>query len=125
MIQRVFMLSLQDGRCPIRNWLDTLMARSKDHCMRIIRRIDRLERGNFGHYRRIREISELKLDVGPGYRVYFGTIGNAAVVLLIGGDKSTQTSDIHKAEEMWTTFKRAGTPGEQLIAWEGEDDDDD
>src|SRR5437870_4989105 len=119
------MLTLQRGYCPVRDWLGRLMTRSKEHCLRIIRRVDRLERGLFGHYRQIREISELKLDIGPSYRVYFATIGNATVVLLLGGDKSTQASDIRKAEEMWTLFKRAGAPQELLVPWEGEDDDDD
>jgi len=49
---------------------------------------------------------ELKVDFGPGYRIYFGQMGRALIVLLCGGDKSTQSKDIKKAHEYWTDYKR-------------------
>jgi putative addiction module killer protein len=50
-------------------------------------------------------VGELKIDFGPGYRVYFGRVGATIVVLLCGGDKKTQKKDIVKAKEQWQDFK--------------------
>jgi len=62
---------------------------------RIQARIQRLAAGNPGHGRRLSAaVSELKIDVGPGYRVYYALRGNELVILLAGGDKSTQVRDI-------------------------------
>lgn len=67
---------------------------------RIIRRIDRLAKGNPGDVRPIGNgLSELRLDVGPGYRVYYLQDADTLVLLLCGGDKSTQQKDIEKAHE--------------------------
>ena len=61
----------------------------------IARRIDRLEFGLFGHTRDLgQKLQELKIDYGPGYRVYFTIRGRELIVLLCGGDKSSQRSDI-------------------------------
>ena len=64
-------------------------------------RIDRLEMGNFGDVSPVGEgVSELRIHYGPGYRVYFVQRGLVIVVLLCGGDKSSQNSDITKAKEL-------------------------
>lgn len=61
-------------------------------------RVDRLVHGNPGAHRQLTHgVSELKVDVGPGYRVYYTRRGDLLLLLLIGGDKSTQTKDIAKA----------------------------
>ncbi len=68
---------------------------------RIQARIDRLELGHFGDASPVGEgVSELRIFCGPGYRVYFVKLGKVCVVLLSGGDKSTQNSDIVKAKEL-------------------------
>lgn len=68
---------------------------------RIQVRVDRLIHGNPGQHRVIREgVSELKIDVGPGYRVYYTQRSGALVILLAGGDKSTQPRDIERAIEL-------------------------
>lgn len=70
----------------------------------IMRRIDRVESGNFGDCRAVGEgVSELRVDEGPGYRVYFGVDGDL-VVLLNGGPKKTQSSDIKTAHEYWKDY---------------------
>ena len=51
-------------------------------------------------------VMELKIDVGPGYRVYFGQVGNKLVVLLNGGDKSSQSKDIKTAHAYWADYRR-------------------
>lgn len=64
-------------------------------------RIDRLAHGNPGNHRNLTHgVSELKIDAGPGYRVYFTQRGSTLILLLVGGDKSSQTRDIAKAIEL-------------------------
>lgn len=68
---------------------------------RIDARIRRLALGNPGQHRALNDgISELKIDVGPGYRVYYAQRGRTLVILLCGGDKSTQQADIRKARRI-------------------------
>ncbi|CAA6813778.1 MAG: Toxin-antitoxin system, toxin component, RelE/ParE family [uncultured Sulfurovum sp.] len=67
----------------------------------IIRRIKRVREGNFGDHKSLgNQISELRITTGPGYRVYYTQQGSEIIVLLVGGDKSTQSNDIEKAKEM-------------------------
>ena len=69
-----------------------------------MRRMDRIENGNFGDCYPVGEgVSELRIDVGPGYRIYFGQDGDL-VVLLHGGDKSTQEKDIKMAKRFWRDY---------------------
>lgn len=68
--------------------------------LRIAARIRRVEIGNIGDAKYFDGIGELRIDHGPGYRVYFVKIGSAVVILLCGGDKSTQKRDIAKAKQM-------------------------
>ena len=68
---------------------------------RIAQRIQRLAHGNFGDTKSVGErVSELRITYGPGYRVYFTRRGEVVVVLLWGGDKSTQARDIEKAKAL-------------------------
>jgi putative addiction module killer protein len=81
------------------HWFDGLKDRRAK--ARIQARIDRLEMGNFGDVAPVGEgISELRIFYGSGYRVYFVKRGSVVVILLSGGDKSTQTSDIIRAKEI-------------------------
>jgi len=67
----------------------------------IIRRIKRLSTGNFGDHKTIGDgVSELRITVGPGYRVYYTQQESEIIILLVGGDKSTQSKDIEKAKKM-------------------------
>ena len=73
---------------------------------RITERLNRLLSGNFGEYKEIDyEINELKLRFGAGYRIYYSEIDNVIVLLLCGGDKSTQSKDIKKAKEYLKIWK--------------------
>ena len=70
---------------------------------RIQIRIDRLDLGNPDDVRPVGSgISEMRIDYGPGYRVYFSQRGSDIIILLCGGDKTTQTSDIEKAKRVNT-----------------------
>lgn len=78
-------------------WFDDL--RDKQARLRVLARIDRLSFGNPGDARAVGAgVSELRIDHGPGYRVYFTRRGFTAVVLLCGGNKHTQSSDIEQAK---------------------------
>jgi len=67
---------------------------------RIVARIDRLSLGNFGDCKSLRAgVYELRIDWGPGYRVYYAMLGRTCVLLLCGGDKRKQSSDINRAIE--------------------------
>jgi putative addiction module killer protein len=81
------------------NWFQRLRdTRAK---ARIALRIDRLEEGNPGDAKPVGHgISEMRINEGPGYRIYFVQRGDVYVVLLCGGDKSTQDKDIRKAQEL-------------------------
>ena len=69
--------------------------------LRIVARIRRLEYGNAGDVSSVGEgVSEMRIDYGPGYRLYFIRQGRALVVLLCGGDKRTQSADIARAKQM-------------------------
>jgi len=80
-------------------WLHDL--RDQDGRRRIIARIVRIESGNLSDHKSVGgKVSELRFDVGPGYRVYFTKRGQTVIILLCGGDKSTQAKNIAKAKEM-------------------------
>jgi putative addiction module killer protein len=87
-----------------REWLDRL--RDQAGRARILVRVDRLIHGNPGDHRNLQGgVSELKIDFGPGYRVYYMQRGEQLLLLLIGGDKSTQAKDIVKAQQFAKDFE--------------------
>ena len=90
-----------NGRNPFRNWFERLRDRKAQGI--ILERLRRIEHhGNFGNCGPIGNgLQELKIDFGPGYRVYFGLDGDVIVLLLGGGDKSTQQRDIARAIKRW------------------------
>lgn len=78
------------------DWINALKDRTVR--ARIQVRVDRLVHGNPGQHRKLTDgVSELKIDVGPGYRVYYTERGGELIVLLAGGDKSSQQTDIEAA----------------------------
>ncbi len=84
-----------------RIWLADL--RDRRAVARIAGRIDRLKLGNPGDVKSVGDgVSELRIDYGPGYRLYFKRVGHEIVLLLCGGDKSTQSKDIERAKALAT-----------------------
>jgi putative addiction module killer protein len=97
-----------DGNEPFTEWLTSL--RDKTAAARIRMRLRQIEAGNFGDCEAVGEgVIELRVHVGPGYRAYCGRHGKAIVLLLCGGDKSTQARDIRRAKELWSEWKRRQT----------------
>jgi putative addiction module killer protein len=93
------------GRSPFAEWFDALDAVT---AARVDRYLRRLEAGNFGAAKPLREgVFELRLDFGPGYRVYFGREGRTIIILLGGGSKRRQDADIAAAVERWKRYKQA------------------
>ncbi len=91
------------GEQPFNEWLNLL---DKSVRGRVDARIDRLAHGNRGHVKSLKDgMAELKLKVGPGYRVYFAEIGRQVVLLISGGDKSSQSDDIKRAKEYLKDYR--------------------
>jgi len=95
----------ENGRCPFDDWLGGL--KNKKTQAVITNRVDRLAQGNFGLCRRLGDIWELKVDFGPGFRVYFAEDGDAVVVLLTGGDKSTRRRTLVRPRIFGPTTERS------------------
>lgn len=88
------------GEKPFRKWF--LSLRDRTAIQRIAARLDRIEAGNLGVIKPVGNgVFEIKIDYGPGYRVYYSVAGNQIILLLIGGDKSTQGQDIATAQAYW------------------------
>lgn len=94
----------EGGTSPFQRWLDGLKDRAA--LVRIRMRLARLARGLFGDCKSVGEgVSELRIDCGPGYRVYYARAGQTVILLLAGGDKGSQQSDIALAQARWREFK--------------------
>jgi putative addiction module killer protein len=93
-----------DGADVFATWFDALRDRQAQG--RIAARIDRLELGLFGDAKVLREgVRELRVDHGPGYRVYYALAGQTVVLLLCGGDKRTQRADVARAASYWLEYR--------------------
>lgn len=104
MILRIY--TRADGVAPFREWLRGL--RDKQARLRIAKRVDQITNGNLGDHKRVGGgVWELRLHFGPGFRVYYGLDGDEVVLILCGGDKSSQSKDIDKAQEYWTDHIRS------------------
>jgi putative addiction module killer protein len=103
--QEVRIYARSDGSEPFTQWIRGLRDGATRN--RIRQRIARVRLGNFGDTRSVGEgVQELRIPFGPGYRLYFGREGDAVVILLCGGDKSTQTRDIERAHDYWRDHRR-------------------
>lgn len=101
--RRVKELEFDDGTKPFAKWFGKLRdARLKGHVRKLFIRVGE---GNFGDYRYIEDgVFELRIDYGPGIRIYFALDGEDVVVILLGGDKSIQDRDIKKAKDLWRQY---------------------
>lgn len=95
---------LEGGRSPFGEWFNALDAVT---AARVDRYVRRLEAGNFGAAKPLRSgVFELRMDFGPGYRVYYGREGQTVIILLGGGSKRRQEADIAAAIERWKRYKQ-------------------
>ncbi len=105
MEQRIVKIAaLENEKVPFIEWLDSLDKTTK---ARIQSRLIRLLENNFGDHKKIdNEISELRFKFGAGYRIYYTEIDNVIVLLINGGDKSTQQKDIEKAKNILQEWRK-------------------
>ena len=93
-----------NGEQPFTDWLERL--RDQDARARVQARLARVAVGNLGDVEPVGEgVMELRIDWGPGYRVYFARLGQMIVLLLLGGDKRTQQKDIKRAKSYFEDYK--------------------
>ena len=99
-MKRVEYYRTESGKEPCRDWLLGLDSK-EERCIRAY--VDRVAAG--AGRKNIKPVGEgvfeIKIDYGPGYRVYFGEVGKVLILLLVGGDKGTQFRDIRQAKEYW------------------------
>lgn len=95
----------KEGEDPYQEWVKKLrdtIAKGK-----VLTRVNRIESGNFGDHKPCREgVWELRIDQGPGYRVYYAQADAVVVLLLCGGDKTTQDADIERAIKHWKDWQQ-------------------
>ena len=104
--QEISLYLLPDGSCPFVQWLEGL--RDRRARAKIKQSLDRLELGNMGDFKSVgKGVLELRINYGPGYRVYFARAGQQIVLLLCGGDKKTQNKDILKSQQYWMAFQKS------------------
>ena len=106
MIEReIKKLELQNGLVPFDRWFDSLGGKRTQAA--VDARLARVRGGNFGDCKSVGGgVCELRISFGPGLRVYYALHGQQVVVLLGGGDKSSQRRDIHRAQQLWQQFKK-------------------
>jgi putative addiction module killer protein len=94
----------RDGKIPFEEWFLSLGVERLQN--RIESRLLRVKNGNLGDYKSVGGgVCELRIDFGSGYRIYFGQDGKTIILLLCGGDKSTQAKDIAKAKVYWSDYE--------------------
>ncbi|MDP5008217.1 MAG: type II toxin-antitoxin system RelE/ParE family toxin [Glaciimonas sp.] len=104
-IVELFRYQREDGREPFTDWLSAMRDKVAQSRIRI--RLRQVEAGNFGDCETVGDgVIELRIHIGAGYRVYCGRHGKAVVILLSGGDKRSQQSDIKQAKTLWAEWKQ-------------------
>jgi putative addiction module killer protein len=102
-IKKVIYYVTERGSSPFEDWFKKLDKLAKAIVIRLIQRV-----ASGGAKKAIKSLKdgifEIKIPHGPGYRVYFGEDGDEVIILLIGGDKKTQSRDIEKAKEYWSNY---------------------
>ncbi len=104
---KIIIYSTHQGKQPFIAWQEELDTKTKAV---VLARLARVRGGNTGDCKRIKNgegIWELRIDYGPGYRIYFGKEKAIVIVLLVGGAKKSQSRDIAKAKQYWLIYKES------------------
>ncbi|MGH8764710.1 MAG: type II toxin-antitoxin system RelE/ParE family toxin [Burkholderiales bacterium] len=108
---RVLYYQTDAEKRPFEDWLSELQADRRARAA-ILARVDRVERGLIGDWKSVGAgVGELRVDYGPGYRIYFGRDGATVVILLCGGYKGTQGRDIRMAKRYWRDYEKRKRSG--------------
>lgn len=101
----VIFFSQEDGTLPVQEWLLSLRKKHSTEHAKLLARIRRAELGSLGDHRMLGgSWGEMRIDYGPGYRIYFGLDGDQLILLLHGGTKKDQQRDIEIAEKRWRNY---------------------
>jgi len=102
---RLVIYETRDGKCPFQQWINRISDTQTQ--ARIFRYVRSLSLGNFSNCRSLGEgVHELKINVGPGYRVYFANAEKTIIILLCGGTKKHQDKEIQAAQKYWADYKK-------------------
>lgn len=103
-IKKLEIYATNSGKKPFIDWIESLKDKTVRY--RLKERLDRVSLGNMGDYKYLEcGVSEFRFDFGSGYRIYFAEEGKTIILLLSGGDKSTQKKDIKKAIAYWKDYQ--------------------
>lgn len=92
------------GRMPFWEWQKSL--KDLKGKVAVLTRLNRIRVGNLGDWKTLaKNVCELRISYGPGYRIYFGRESERKIIVLCGGDKSSQKSDINKAQKYWAIWR--------------------
>lgn len=106
MIYHLKIYQTSEGRQPFKEWREKLKKKDPRAVLKINSTLDKAENGNFSDHKFERGgVWEMRIDYGPGYRLYYSVENQDIVLLLVGGDKTTQTRDINKAIEYLKDYK--------------------
>ncbi|MDR1167545.1 MAG: type II toxin-antitoxin system RelE/ParE family toxin [Heliobacteriaceae bacterium] len=103
-MKEIVYFKLENGKEPVDEWISSLDIRTQS---RIYSRLERISQGNYGDVKKLTnsELSEIRLALGKGYRIYYAEVENIIILLINAGDKSTQISDIKKANKYFILWK--------------------
>ena len=109
-MKEIIYYTTEDGKCPYIKWLESL---SLDYQLRIDKRINKLKDGLKGDWKHLSnsKLSELRLDFGKGYRIYYKELNNVIILLITGSDKKEQKQTIKQAESYFEDFIKRNTKG--------------
>ncbi len=103
MEKQILYYKTQDGKCPYSEWYNELDMSVR---VRVAKRVDKLKDGNYGDHKKLQnsELSELRMDFGKGYRIYYLDLDTTLVLFLAGSDKKEQKKTIQKANQYLEDF---------------------
>ena len=105
-VREIILLQTINGKVPFETWFESLKDRALQNA--IDARLSRIADGNFGDHKSVGfGVFEIRIDKGPGLRIYYGLEGEVLVVIIGGGDKSTQKTDIKKCHILWEDYLNA------------------
>ena len=100
---KVFAYVTSAGKCPYADWFDSL---DQEAAAKVQTAVERMEDGNFGDHKSVGAgVTERRLNIGPGYRIYYGRDGEKLVILVGGGTKKRQNTDVKTAQAIWAEYK--------------------
>ena len=104
-MKEIIVYTTPEGKCPFLEWRNSF---NNDYKVRINKRLQRMREGHFGDCKHLKnsKLSEMRLDFGKGYRIYFKELDNVIILILAGSDKSNQKSIINQANKYYEEYQK-------------------